>query len=85
MYFADKALVTPTRMAWTRPSGKMARSSLVAVLKRNTRPTYLLPMARGTLTRRLSPSTSGQVTISEVSRAAVTPSRGMDPPADLRP
>ena len=85
MYLADRALVTPTRMAWTRPSGKMASSSPVAVLNRNTSPTYLLPMASGTFTRRRSPSTSGQVTMSEVRRAAVTPKRGMEPPADLRP
>jgi len=84
-YFADSALVTPTRIACINQSGNIANSSPVAMLKTNTSPTYLLPNANGTFTRRCRPSTMGQVSRSEVNRSVVTPAFGSEAQDVLSP
>ena len=82
---AESALVTPTRIACMSHREKSPRSSPLAVLKTNTSPTYLLPMANGTFTRRCLPPMIGQVITSEVSRMVVTPALGSAAQEVLRP
>jgi hypothetical protein len=77
-------LVAPTRRRCITPSGNMARSAPVSVLKSSTRPTQRSPGASGCFTRRGLPPTSGCVTTSELMRSAWIFSRGHVPPTCLK-
>ena len=82
-YFAASALVAPTRARCITPSGMIASGSPLCELNSSTSPTYRLPGAAGTLTRRIPVPVSGKVRISEFMRTAPTPSLGITPSIDL--